>query len=311
MKIISLFSGCGGLDLGFRNVGFETVLVNDVWERALETYAENNKEKSFESVLGDITKKDIRDRIVQSSKNNDIDIVLGGPPCQDFSSAGGRNGNGKRANLTPEFAEIVSEIKPKWAVMENVNTIRVTGERQLKKCKNILHNSGYGITISILNSADFGIPQERKRLILISRLGGVDNEMLPFLEKQKKPTRTVKEFIPEIVTGDKATHYYYRHPRTYQRRAIFSVDELSPVIRGVNRTIPKTYKIHENDATSDISQVRSLTTEERARIQSFPKDFTVIGNKGDKETQLGNAVPPLLAEGIARAILAFEKKRKN
>ena len=167
MKVISLFTGCGGLDLGFESSGFEIVVINDSWNKAIETYQANHKKYDYEIVLGDITKKEIHDRIIQSSKKHKVDLVIGGPPCQEFSSAGERNGNGKRANLTPEFAEIVCQIKPKWVVMENVNTIRTIGERQLKKCKNILHEAGYGITSVILNAEEFGVPQKRKRLVLI------------------------------------------------------------------------------------------------------------------------------------------------
>lgn len=307
MKTVSLFTGCGGLDLGFRSSGFDIILINDSWNKAIETYQENHKKSDYEVVLGDITEEQIHNKIIQFSKIQKIDLVIGGPPCQEFSSAGERKSDGKRANLTPEFAELVCQISPKWVVMENVNTIRSIGEKQLKKCKDIFHKAGYGITTIILNASEFGVPQKRKRLILICRLNGTDDEMLPFIEKQKKKEKTIRQFMPEILEGSTKTEFYYRHPRTYSRRGVFSIDELSPTIRSVNRPIPKTYKIHEIDATQDISKVRSLTTEERARIQTFPKNFKIIGNKGEKETQIGNAVPPLLAKAIAEAIKEFQK----
>ncbi len=307
MKTVSLFTGCGGLDLGFRSSGFNIILVNDSWNKAIETYQANHKKFDYEVVLGDITKKQIHDKIIQFSKKQKVDLIIGCPPCQEFSSAGERKGIGKRANLTPEFAKLVCQINPKWAVMENVNTIRSIGEQQLKKCKDIFHKAGYGITTVVLNASEFGVPQKRKRLILICRYNGIDDEMLPFIEKQKKKETSIREFMPEILHGSTKTEFYYRHPRTYSRRGIFSIDELSPTIRGVNRPVPKTYKIHEIDATNDISKVRALTTEERARIQTFPNNYKIIGTKGEKETQIGNAVPPLLAEAIAKAIKEFEK----
>jgi DNA (cytosine-5)-methyltransferase 1 len=307
LNTISLFTGCGGLDLGFRSSGFNIVLINDSWDKAIETYQANHTELNYEIISGDISKKEISRRIITSAKKQKIDLVIGGPPCQEFSSAGGRNANGKKANLTPQFAELVCQISPKWVVMENVNTLRSIGDQQLKKCKDIFQKAGYGITILILNAADFGVPQKRKRLILIGHLNGIDNEMLPFIEKQKKKEKTIREFMPDILQGSTKTEFYYRHPRTYARRGIFSIDELSPTIRGVNRPIPKTYKTHKIDATKDVSKVRALTTEERARVQSFPKNFKIIGNKGEKETQIGNAVPPLLAKAIANAINEFEK----
>jgi DNA (cytosine-5)-methyltransferase 1 len=308
LNTISLFTGCGGLDLGFRSSGFNIVLINDSWDKAIETYQINHTKSDYEVISGDITKKEISERIITSSKKQKIDLIIGGPPCQEFSSAGERKANGLKANLTPQFAELVCQIQPKWVVMENVNTLVSIGDQQLKKCKDIFQKNGYGITTTILNAADFGVPQKRKRLILICRLNGTDDEMVPFIQKQKKKEITIREFMPEIVQGENKTEFYYRHPRTYARRGIFSIDEQSPTIRGVNRPIPKTYKTHKIDATKDVSKVRPLTTEERARVQSFPKNFKIIGNKGEKETQIGNAVPPLLAKAIANAIKEFEKK---
>ena len=185
LKVASLFSGCGGLDLGFKNAGFEIVLVNDSWNIALETYRKNNRGSNYKIIDGDVTEKKVSEEIINFSKKQKIDIMIGGPPCQDFSSAGIRNGHGDKANLTPEFAKIAVETKPKWIVMENVNTIASIGEGQLNECKKILYASNYAVTTVILNAADYGIPQNRKRLFLICRLGGKDNEILPFLEEQK------------------------------------------------------------------------------------------------------------------------------
>lgn len=99
--------------------------------------------------------------------------------------------------------------------------------------------------------------------------------------------------------------YYYRHPRNYNRRAIFSIDEPAPTMRGVNRPVPKGYPGHPNDACKLNSSVRALTTAERALIQTFPKDFIWVGNKTDTEQMIGNAVPVKLAEFVASALLQF------
>jgi DNA (cytosine-5)-methyltransferase 1 len=306
LRLVDLFCGAGGLSKGFEKAGFETVAVVDNWNEALETFKINRKNSAL-TILGDVLDTEVRNEIIDIARSETVDLVIGGPPCQDFSSAGQRNGNGHNSNLTPLFAEIVAAIKPTWVVMENVNTIRSIGEAQLGKCKEILRKAGYGITIAILSAADFGVPQDRKRLFLMGRMNGKDDEMLIHMVQGKKPPVTVREFMPEIALGENATEYYYRHPRSYKRRAIFSIDEVSPVIRGVNRPIPKGYKFHELDAVKDLSRVRPLTTDERARIQSFPKEYRWVGRKTSVEQQIGNAVPPLLAEHIAKSIFRFER----
>ena len=107
------------------------------------------------------------------------------------------------------------------------------------------------------------------------------------------------------------TDYYYRHPRSFARRGIFSIDEPSPTVRGVNRPIPKTYKIHPGDATKDLSKVRPLTTLERARIQTFPATFQFEGSKTDLEQIIGNAVPVELAAYVGKHILEYLNNEKS
>ncbi|WP_308737835.1 DNA cytosine methyltransferase [Nostoc sp. 'Peltigera membranacea cyanobiont' N6] len=105
--------------------------------------------------------------------------------------------------------------------------------------------------------------------------------------------------------------YYYRHPRSYQRRGIFSIDEPSPTVRGVNRPIPKTYKKHPKDPVSIIENLRPLTTIERSYLQTFPETFIFEGTKTDLEQMIGNAVPVKLAEYVAKSILEYIKDSLN
>jgi len=114
---------------------------------------------------------------------------------------------------------------------------------------------------------------------------------------------TVFEYLGKSLN----TEFYYRHPRSYLRRGIFSVHEPSPTVRGVNRPIPKTYVKHSGDACAPDEDVRPLTTLERSYIQTFPKDFEFFGNKSDLEQMIGNAVPVKLAEYVANCIREFQK----
>ncbi len=123
----------------------------------------------------------------------------------------------------------------------------------------------------------------------------------PLLRDLSITKTTVRDYL-----GDElGTEFFYRHPRTYNRRGIFSIDEPSPTIRGVNRPIPPRYKLHPNDATKDINKVRPLTTLERARLQTFPREFVFYGNKTDLEQMIGNAVPVKLATYVATHILSY------
>lgn len=289
MRVVDLFSGIGGLTLGFQNLGFDVVAAFDHWGKVNDVYKDN--------FTHPVHTEDLSDPNVNSliSKYNP-DVLVGGPPCQDFSQAGKRNEDGKNGHLTISFAEIVSNVKPKYFVMENVDGLIMT--QKYKKAFHIFKNNNYGITVELLDASYFGVPQRRKRYFVIGILNGKDEDFA-FLLKRGKLTNpmTVRNYFE---TFD--VEYYYRHPRSYQRRGIFSIDEPSPTIRGVNRPIPPNYQVHKNDAIKDLSKVRPLTTRERLLIQTFPRDFVLEGTKTNKEQMVGNAVPVKLAEHVAEAI---------
>ena len=129
-----------------------------------------------------------------------------------------------------------------------------------------------------------------------------------YLEKnQASRPMTVFEYLGEELD----TEFYYRHPRSYLRRGIYSVHEPSPTVRGVNRPIPKTYIKHSGDACDPNGKVRPLTTIERSYLQTFPKNFKFFGNKSDLEQMIGNAVPVRLAEYVANCIKEYQKDLKE
>lgn len=294
MRIVDLFSGCGGLSLGFEKAGFDVVAGFDNWAAAINVYKANFKHPIHQVDLSNV--KSASEEIAKYSP----DMIIGGPPCQDFSSAGLRNEDNGRGNLTLCYAHIISTIKPKWFVMENVSTITKTNK--LAQAKDIFNKSGYGCTQTILNAALCGVPQKRKRFFLIGKLQEEDNFMLPYiLHNLAKKEMSVKEYL-----GDKISfEYYYRHPRSYARRGVFSVNEPSPTIRGVNRPIPAGYPIHPNDPVSNLDGIRPLTSKERSMIQTFPESFTFIGNKSEIEQMIGNAVPVNLGKFVATAIKEY------
>ena len=300
MKVIDLFAGCGGFTLGFQQAGFDVVAAFDHWQPAIDVYKANFQHPIFNTDLSTIT-----DYFLFAQWQPDV--IIGGPPCQDFSSAGKRNENNGQGSLTISFAEIVCHVKPQWFVMENVERI-ITSEK-LKLIKELFVKAGYGLTESILDASLCGVQQIRKRYFLIGLLES-DNQFLEYYIA--KNLRQKQITLYDYFGSSLGIEYYYRHPRSYARRGIFSIYEPSPTIRGVNRPIPKGYIKHEGDSTDDLSKVRPLTTEERSYIQTFPENFVWKGTKTEKEQMIGNAVPVRLAKFVAYCIKEFlesDKKR--
>lgn len=295
---VDLFSGCGGLSLGFQQAGIEILAAIDNWDIALDIYRENFNHPAIQQDLSD---ENTSIRIIRKFAP---EMIIGGSPCQDFSSAGKRDLNGDRANLTYNFANIICEIKPKWFVMENVQ--RITKSPILSQISGHFIRCGYGLSSVILDASLCHVPQARSRFFLIGELGGKQNTLVDLfkINLANKPM-TVRDYL-----GDRLNlQYYYRHPRSYARRGIFSIDEPSPTIRGVNRPIPANYKLHSGDPQDiDIATVRPLTTIERSYIQTFPESFKFFGTKTNLEQMIGNSVPVNLAHFVASTILKYVKK---
>jgi DNA (cytosine-5)-methyltransferase 1 len=291
-KVADLFSGVGGLSLGFQRAGFDIVGSFDSWERAVDVYRENFKHPSFVADLS------AADEVMPQIAALKPDLIIGGPPCQDFSQAGKRN-EGGRANLTHVFSKIVSELNPEMFVMENV--ARAESSKAYKLARNEFRKAGYGLTEIVLDASFCGVPQKRKRFFCIGR----KNEYEQFLLSRINAAMSSVPMTPRRFFGKElGFEHYYRHPRNYSRRAIFSVDEPAPTMRGVNRPVPPNYPGHPGDTTTK-ENVRALTTLERARMQTFPATFKWKGTKTDIEQMIGNAVPVKLAEFVAGIVMSY------
>ena len=294
MRAVDVFSGCGGMSLGFEQAGVDVVAAFDKWAPAVEIYRANFNPPIYEKDLCD---EDSVDQIRSMAP----DLIMGGPPCQDYSIAGKRE-QGERANLTIRFADIVAGVKPAWVVFENVYNIERFGT--LPKMKETLKKAGYGLSCTVLDASRCGVPQARKRFILVGHLDSDDG----FFDEALSTGLADKQMtVSEYLVNKLGTQYYYMHPRSYARRAVFSIDEPSATIRGINRPIPAHYNRHHADAAALSDGVRALTTKERSYLQSFPEEFQFPGAKTNVELAIGNAVPPALAKYIASRIVAFEK----
>lgn len=295
MRCVDLFSGCGGMSLGFQNAGYDIAAAFDNWKPAISIYSANFDHPIIDM---DLYSKEALDEVAKYEP----EIIIGGPPCQDFSIAGYRK-RGSRANLTIRFAEIVTTIRPQWFVMENVYNI----ERMsvLPEALSIFKAAGYGLNRRVLDASYCGVPQARKRFFLVGCLGADDG----FLDDLITANLASKQMTLRDYLGDSLhTDFYYMHPRSYNRRAVFSVDEPSATIRGVNRPIPDGYKKHHADKADISDGVRALTTKERSYIQTFPEEFQLPGTKTSVEQAIGNAVPVKLAEFVAKRILEYKER---
>lgn len=299
INTIDLFSGCGGMSLGFQNAGAKISAAFEFWDTAAECYEENFKHPVFRI---DLSKTEDVVKIIRPLKPS---LIIGGPPCQDFSHAGKRI-EATRANLTESYAKIIDCIRPDYFVMENVD--RTRNSNAYLSARNIFKKAGYGLTEVVLDASKCGVPQKRKRFFCLGILQGNDNELIQQIEKKlsDKPM-TIRDYFKDTLNID----YYYRHPRNYNRRGIFSINEPAPTIRGVNRPVPRGYPGHPNDAGPLDEKLRPLTTLERAQVQTFPRTFKWTGSKTDMEQMIGNAVPVKLAEFIASTLFEYVASKNN
>lgn len=295
LRTIDFFAGGGGLSLGFQQAGFDVVCGVENWQPALAIYKANFAD--HDAVAVDLSNQFEALRLLDNYRPS---LIIGGPPCQDFSSAGKRDEAGGRASLTINYANTIAQYRPPYFLMENV--ARAANSQAFKVALDMFKRAGYGLTIQLLNAAHCGAPQSRKRLIVIGELGGLDGFLDAALAAglSNEPL-TLREYFGDELPFD----YYYRHPRSYARRAVFSIDEPSPTIRGVNRPIPKGYPGHSGDPVAVSDGIRALSTLERARIQTFPADFKWPGTKSDVEQVIGNAVPVKLAQYIASRLANY------
>jgi len=289
-RIVDLFAGCGGLSRGFQDAGFEVVGAFESWGAAVNCYEANFNHVVYREDLSDIQ------MVIPKIKELSPDIIIGGPPCQDFSHAGKRIEN-KRAALTEAYASIVAAICPNWFVMENVD--RAQKSEAYTAARAILSHAGYGLTEVVLDASLCGVPQKRKRFFCIGSLGAEDGFLMDCITQNIGGEETT---LRKYFGASLDFEHYYRHPRNYSRRAVYSIDEPSPTIRGMNRPVPPGYPGHPNDTHTLDGTIRALTTLERALIQTFPPDFKWSGSKTEMEQMIGNAVPVKLAEFVANVL---------
>ena len=321
MKVVSLFAGCGGLDLGFEKAGFEVVWANEYDKSIHATYRLNHPKTELNT-------SDIRN--ISSKEIPDCDGIIGGPPCQSWSLGGKSLGiEDERGKLVYDYIRIVNEKKPKFFVMENVpGMVTPKHIKAFNEFLDLFRNAGYRIRYELLNAADFKIPQDRLRVIIVGIRDDLDVEYLFPTKLESKPVSLfqaigdLKEspvpYTNEHVCSDKSpitNHDYYKAPfdkKFMARNRVRGWDELSFTIQAqaknepLHPQAPKMEYVSADErkfVAGKESLYRRLSIRECARIQAFPDSFKFIyDNVIDGYKMVGNAVPPRLAYHIALSI---------
>ena len=331
MNIISLFSGAGGLDLGFKNAGFEIVIANEYDKSIWETYEKNH---SAPLIKGDIRKIN-SDELLKNTEV--IDGIIGGPPCQSWSEAGALRGiSDDRGKLFFEFIRLLEDIQPKFFVAENVSGMM--SKRHLEAVQNIVKlfgnaGIGYDVFIQTLNASDYGVPQDRKRVFYVGfrkdlqvkfefpaplktkislkdSIFDLRNTATPALEKNKSHGDKLAILNHEYFIGDFSTIFMSRNRvRTWEQQSFTiqagarhaPIHPQAPVMVNVGKD-----KFQFVEGKEEL--YRRLSVRECARIQTFPDDFKFYySSLADAYKMIGNAVPVKLAEAVANQIKLFFK----
>jgi DNA (cytosine-5)-methyltransferase 1 len=352
-NIIDLFCGCGGFSLGFKQAGFAVRFGIDQWKDAVVTYKRNFPEAvamtdDIRNITGDMITEQLE------IAKEDVDVIIGGPPCQGFSISGKRDANDPRNVLYKSFVNIVDSLKPKLFVMENVpGLVRLFDGKAIESIVDDFSDIGYHVTYRILSANNYGVPQQRKRVFLV----GINTDKIKLTTEfvfpeitnecgKSKEVLTSKDaisdldFVPDdLVLGEEIDYQYPAQnsyqakmregsPRLLNHSITLHKDRTKEIIAmvpdgGNYKSLPQelwsTRKVNIAWTRMDSSKPcftidtghnhhfhyranRVPTVRESARIQSFPDKFEFVGIKTSQLKQVGNAVPPLLAEAIANKV---------
>lgn len=314
-KFVDLFSGAGGLSCGLVMAGFTPVASVEIMPEAVQTYEHNfvNKKGFNERVeTRDIRSEEVKKELYKTIGDQHIDLIVGGFPCQGFSMAGNRVVSDPRNSLYLEMLEIVKNVKPDYVVMENVEGLRSMLDGKVEtQIINDYKEIGYEINVTTLNAADYGVAQQRKRVIFIgNRIGNKNYHPKPLYEPQNYKTLGSAIYKYMEMEEDKSiNHIFTRHTEDMKKR-LSNVPEGSSLFKNYSDSWKKSpwdkpsCTIKENHGSVNIHPKlpRVLTARELAAIQSFPDDFIFQGAKKWQLVQIGNAVPPLLGKAIGLSI---------
>lgn len=323
-KIVDLFSGAGGFQIGFERAGFEVLLSTDFDEDCETVHKKNRPEVPFLRLDIHSLDAEVLSKYINPDEN--IDVLIGGPPCQGFSTIGKRISSDPtkrmaadpRNTLFREYIRILTYLKPKFFLMENVQGLLTRDKgRIFSEIKRTFKQTGYEFNYVILNAADYGVPQIRNRVFFYgNRIGAKMHPPMKVCGETLSPYRTVNEAIGDLAkkdTDEAFNHVPLKHgEKNVMRYALIPEggrlpeQDLPPEL--YRKNFGNTFKRLHRDKPS-LTMVpghnafpihpwlnRSLTVREAARIQTFPDEYIFAGPRQKQCMQVGNAVPPVLAQ---------------
>ena len=307
-SVVSLFAGAGGLDYGFERHGFKTIWANDINPDACETH---RSWSDATVVNGDIAK--INFKTIPNS-----DIITGGFPCQGFSLAGPRKLDDKRNSLYKHFVRLVENKKPYIFIAENVKGILTLGEGAiLEAIIEDFSTRGYFVFPKLLNAADYSVPQDRWRVIMVGIRKDLEIKDFTFPESHEKKItlgEALKD-IPEpkprdICKSSFSSRYMSRNRKRGWNDVSYTIPAMSKQVT-LHPSSPDMIKLGEDRWVFGEGNTRRFSWQEAAAVQTFPEDFNFVGDITSKYKQIGNAVPVKLAEAIALSIRNVLERVEN
>ena len=309
--LVSLFAGCGGLDLGFTG-GFEVLnkkyakrnfdltWANDFEKNACLTFSKYFNKEIVCADIVEVLKGNYPD-LFSNKMPKKADVVIGGFPCQDFSLAGKRRGfNSKRGNLYQSMVEVVRRLEPALFIAENVKgLLSMNGGDAIETIKKDFAKLGYNVEYKLFHVADYGVPQNRERVIIVGT--SKKKKMPPFVFP--KPIHTKDKWISvgeaikdlEKIEENSFPNHSWSRAKMFegtQGNSIINKDKIAPTMRAE----------HHGNIEWHWNKKRRLSAREAARIQTFPDDFIFYPSTSSAYKQIGNAVPPVFGWHIAKAV---------
>ena len=297
LKVCSLFCGAGGLDMGFHKEGFEIVWANDLNRNACETH---RKWSEAETECGDVTK-------ISFSEKPDCEILLAGFPCQGFSLAGPRKIDDSRNTMYRQVTRFLEEKNPKVFICENVKGLLTMADGEIMNAiREDFMLKGYRVAYELVNASDYGVPQDRQRVIICGIRNNVEGEFhMPEPVGEKAVIRDVLENLPEpapedICSAPYSSRYMSRNRKRGWNEQSFTIPAMAKQV-ALHPSSPDMVKIGKDEwKFGKNGKTRRLSWQECAAIQTFPPEMEFCGNLTEKYRQIGNAVPVRLAQTVAR-----------
>lgn len=347
MRAISLFSGAGGMDVGFKRAGFDIIAASELDTYACATFRANHKETALYE--GDITAN-----LKNLATYKDVDVVFGGPPCQGFSVAGKMDPNDPRSQLIFRFADVIDTLNPRAFVMENVKALGALSKFSeiRRELMSRFHKSGYTVNMHILNAKDFGVPQSRERVFFIGVKPGLKTASLQKFKQFLLSPPSLREAIGHLGQAGSPTNSKVCNAKvTLASKPILRKSPYAgmmfngqgrplnpdgwastlPASMGGNRSPIIDEEHLYNNSPSWVEQyhrhlmnggkpyslndipdyLRRLTVDEAILLQGFPVDYKFCGPQSKVFSQIGNAVPCKLAQVVASVVRQLLEEKND